>query len=412
MTPPVADAAAQPHRWAMLFGAWLIYFCFGLVATATAPLVGPISRDLGLSASEMGGVFGAWQLVYIVSAMPCGALLDRFGPRRAIAAAALVIALSGAWRALAGGWLDLFLAVALFGVGGPLISIGAPKVIALWFTGAERGVAMGLYITGPALGGIAALSLTNAVVLPLLGDWRAVMLAYAAMALLGAAAWLFISAHPASRAMERRLAAEPARSQIEVFAALAKLPTVQVMLAIGLGVFFINHGFMNWLPEMLKSRGFAPAEAGFWASLPVAAGIAGSLLIPRFASPPRRLPILLALFVAAGVATQLLHAASATGLVTGLMLQGVARGAMMTVAVLTLLELQGVGARNAGAASGLFFSAAEIGGVLGPLSIGVLYDATGGFDAGLNLLCGLAAALVVLGLLLRRLQAPIVESRP
>ena len=388
----------------MLFGAWLIYFCFGLIAAATAPLVGPISQDLGLSASEMGSVFGAWQLVYIVSAMPCGALLDRFGPRRAIAAAAVIIALSGAGRALAGGWLDLFLAVAVFGIGGPLISIGAPKVIALWFEGAERGLAMGLYITGPALGNIAALSLTNAVALPLLGDWRAVMLAYAATALGGAAAWAAISAHPASRAMELRLAAEPARSQLEVFASLARLPAVQAMLAIGLGVFFINHGFMNWLPEMLRSRGFAPADAGFWASLPVAAGIAASLLIPRFASPTRRLPILLALFVAAGLATQLLHAASTPTLALGLILQGVARGAMMTVAVLMLLELRSVGARNAGAASGLFFSAAEVGGVLGPVAIGVLYDATGGFDAGLNLLCAVAAALVGLGLLLRRLQ--------
>lgn len=389
----------------MLFGAWSIYFCFGLIAAATAPLVGPITSDLGLSSSEMGSVFGAWQLVYIVSAMPCGALLDRFGPRRAIAAAAVIIALSGAWRGLAGGGLDLFLAVALFGVGGPLISIGAPKVIALWFEGAERGLAMGLYITGPALGNIAALSLTNAVAMPLLGgDWRAVMMAYAAAALLGAAVWAVVSAHPASRAMERRLAAEPARSQLEVFAALARLPTIQVMLAIGLAVFFINHGFMNWLPEMLRSRGFAPADAGFWASLPVAAGIAGSLLIPRFASPARRLPILLTLFVAVGLATQLLHATATPTLALGLILQGVARGAMMTVAVLTLLELRSVGPRNAGAASGLFFSAAEVGGVLGPVAIGVLYDATGGFDAGLNLLCAVAAALVALGLLLRRLQ--------
>jgi cyanate permease len=388
----------------MLFGAWLVYFCFGLVAASTAPLVGPIARDLDLSASEMGGVLGAWQLVYIVFAMPCGALLDRFGPRRAIAAAAVIIALSGAWRGLAGGWLELFLAVALFGVGGPLISVGAPKVIALWFEGAERAFAMGLYITGPALGNIVALSLTNAVAMPLLGDWRAVMTAYAATALLGAAAWAVVSAHPASRASERRLAAEPARPQLGVFTALARLPAVQTMLAIGLGVFFINHGFMNWLPEMLRSRGFGPADAGFWASLPVVAGIAGSLLIPRFASPARRLSILLALFVAAGLATQLLHAVTTPGLVLGLILQGVARGAMMTVAVLTLLELRGVGARNAGAATGLFFAAAEIGGVLGPLAIGVLHDATGEFDSGLDLLGVIATALVLLGLLLTRLQ--------
>lgn len=390
----------------MLFGAWLVYFCFGLIASATAPLAGPIMRDLGLSASEMGGVFGAWQLVYIVSAMPCGAALDRFGPRRAIAAAALLIALSAVWRGLAGGGLDLFLAVALFGIGGPLISIGAPKVIALWFAGGERGLAMGLYITGPALGNVAALSLTNSVAMPLAGgDWRLVLAAYAGAALFGALVWTAINAHPASRAMERRTAAEPRRSQFEVFGELARSPAVRAMLAFGLGVFFINHGFMNWLPEMLRGRGFAPAEAGFWASLPVVAGIAGALLVPRLATPPRRLPILLALCCCAGLGSLLLLAGPPPALVAGLVLQGLARGALTTVAVLTLLELPGVGPRTAGAASGLFFSAAEVGGVLGPLSIGLLHDATGGFEASLALLALVAAGLVLLTLRLRRPKA-------
>ena len=43
----------------------------------------------------------------------------------------------------------MFVAVGLFGIGGPLVSIGAPKAIAQWFQGAERGFAIGVYITGP-----------------------------------------------------------------------------------------------------------------------------------------------------------------------------------------------------------------------------------------------------------------------
>jgi cyanate permease len=53
------------------------------------------------------------------------------------------------------------------------------------------------------------------------------------------------------------------------------------------------------------------------------------------------------------------------------------------VLILTLMELPGMDPRQTGTASGMFFSAAEIGGVLGPLGIGLLYDATGGFTASL-----------------------------
>ena len=48
--------------------------------------------------------------------------------------------------------LTLFLAVAVFGLGGPFISIGAPKLISAWFGPRERGTAMGLYMTAPSIG--------------------------------------------------------------------------------------------------------------------------------------------------------------------------------------------------------------------------------------------------------------------
>src|SRR3546814_20811122 len=85
-------------------------------------------------------------------------------------------------------------------------------------------------------------------------------------------------------------------------------------------------------------------------------------------------------------------------LMLGLVLQGIARSSLMTVAILTLVETRGVGEKQAGTASGLFFAAAEIGGAGGPILLGVLYDATGGFDAGLYLLAGGGALLAVAAL--------------
>ncbi len=79
-----ALAAGHPHRWMMLGAVWLLYLCFGLTSASLAPLVGPITKDLGVGHAAMGVVFGAWQLVYIISAAPGGAAMDRIGPRKTL----------------------------------------------------------------------------------------------------------------------------------------------------------------------------------------------------------------------------------------------------------------------------------------------------------------------------------------
>ena len=74
------------------------------------------------------------------------------GLRWSLFAAALVIGASGVARTLALDALTLFAAVGLFGLGGPLISSGAPKLISQWFHERDRGMAVGIYMTGPAVG--------------------------------------------------------------------------------------------------------------------------------------------------------------------------------------------------------------------------------------------------------------------
>lgn len=397
------SVTALPYRWAMLAGLWLIYLGFGLTVASTAPLVEPIARDLGLSHSAMGSVMGAWPLIYVFSAIPCGALLDRIGPRRALFLGAVAVAASAAARALSGSHLELFCAVAILGIGGPLISVGAPKLIALWFEGPERGFAMGVYMTGPTTGNITALAGTNALAMPLLGgDWRAVLLVYAAFVMATGLVWLAITAHPTSRAVERRIAAEPRQPQIAVFSELIRIPAVRLMLTIGTGIFFFNHSLNNWLPQILRDGGMDAVAAGYWSSVPTAVGMIGALIIPRLATPERRFPILLGLVGSACAAALLIRTLDADALPVGLVLQGIARGSMSSIAILFLMETKGVGSRVMGSAGGMYFSASEIGGVLGPLSVGALFDATGGFSAALLMLSGVCVALA---LLLTRLRA-------
>jgi cyanate permease len=401
------DPSSGAFRWLMLFGVWFLYFAFGLTMVAMAPLVAAMRADLGLSDSAMGLILGAWPLVYIASAMPCGVFLDRAGPRRALFAAAAIIALSAVARGLAIGPVTLFFAVALFGVGGPLISIGAPKLVSQWFEGPDRGLAMGIYITGPALGGICALALTNSVFMPLMDqNWRHVLFIYAVVCLAIGLVWLVITQHAEARTMESRAVADGAQGQWAVFRTLLGLPAVRAILIMAVGAFFYNHGLNNWLPEILRRGGMTAEQAGYWSAIPTAVGVLGSLLIPRLAVPARRRKILLAVIVMAGLSTILLQGGgNSLPLSLGLILQGLAKGSLMTILMLSLVETQGVGSRHAGAAGGLFFSAAEVGGVLGPLTLGALSDLTGGFSVGLYLLSGICGLLLLLLLRLVRLRA-------
>ena len=394
------------NRWWLLAGLWLLYTAFGLIATSLAPLVGPIEADLTITHAAMGSVMGAWQLVYIFAAMPAGAMLDRLGGQRALFIGGLCVALSAFGRAYADDYWTLLLAVGLFGIGGPIISSGAPKVVAQLFTGRERGMAMGIYMTGPAIGGVVSLTMTHSVLLPFFdGNWRAVMLLWAGVTVGAALAWLLIAALTGLRAREAAASiATPRQPQGEVMRELIATPAVQVLLLMSVGVFLFNHGLNNWLPELLHSHGLPIVEASYWAALPTIVGIAGSLLIPRLATPERRFQILLALCVAALIASLLLQIASGPLLTLGLIMQGIARSALMTVLVLTLVELPGIGEARTGIASGMFFSAAEIGGVLGPLGLGVMYDATGNFHGALAGLSGIAVLLAIGTLYLTRLS--------
>ena len=222
---PDFHAPTHPYRWAMLAGVWLVYFSFGVLVASMAPLVAPITTELGITHTAMGTVLGAWPLVYIAASLPAGALIDRMGPRRSLMLCTVLITFSGILRGFADDYLSMFLAVAVFGLGGPLISIGAPKVMSLWFERRERAMAMGLYVSGPAIGNIVSLSLTNSVLMPFYGgQWRAVLFTYAGVAVVCGLLWVLISAHPASRTMERRIAAEPKRPQLQVFGELLSKP--------------------------------------------------------------------------------------------------------------------------------------------------------------------------------------------
>ncbi|MEQ9350050.1 MAG: MFS transporter, partial [Alphaproteobacteria bacterium] len=211
---------------------------------------------------------------------------------------------------------------------------------------------------------------------------------------------------PSARASEARLNRQERQPQRQVFVELLRVPAVRIVLVMSIGIFFFNHGLNNWLPEILRLGGMTVTVAGFWAAIPVGVGIVAAVLVPRLATPRRRYLVMLGLLLCAVTSSVLLQSSDLPFLLPGLVLQGVGYGTLMAVAMLILVEQPEVQSRRAGTAGGLFFAAAEIGGVLGPLSLGIMFDASGGFTLALVVLTAIMTGLILLLARLRRV-APL-----
>ena len=392
----VGQLDLKPYRWVILANLWIVYVSFGLIQVSTSPLITPIIKDLGISYGQMGFILGSWQLSYIVVALIAGIVIDRWGVRKSLFLGVVFIGLSETLRGFCNGFETFMLAVALLGVGGPLISIGAPKTISVWFKGKDLATAVGIYTSAPWIGSVVAFAATNRFIMPLTGySWRLTFIIYGLSAF-GVAFlwWCFAKDAKTTEATE-------AIGINNAFRNLIRIRNVRVILALGILSFAVSHGYRNWLPKILENAGMSPANAGFAASLSIFVGIPAILIIPRLiASHSRGKCIaLLALLTFAGVS--LSAGTSHVLLLTGILFFGVACNTIFPLLMIMLMEDPQVGSRHMGSAGGMFFCVSEIGGVMGPVIVGALVDRTGTFLTGICFLAALSLAILGVTFLLR-----------
>ena len=269
----------------MLLLMCLVYGSFGMVSASLAPLIAPILRDLDMTRTSMGLVLGSWQFVYLFVAIPAGAAIDRFGLKRALLIGICFVALSQIIRAGATHQYILLAAVMVFGLGGPFISVGAPKLTSLWFPQKEVGSALGIYTVSPSFGSMIAVSTANSLLMPLYDNsWRLTLLSFAGIAVMAAIMWLLFARDPEAGQSSAPASGEKAPTMFAAFGYLIKLPLVQIVLVMATGTFLFNHSFNNWLPEVLRTGGMTPSDAGYWASFPTFVAIFAALIIPRYTS--------------------------------------------------------------------------------------------------------------------------------
>jgi MFS transporter, CP family, cyanate transporter len=388
------------YRWVILVQVWFIYFCFGLIMTTLSAIVTPVMSDLNLSYPQMGFILGTWQLVYTVVALPLGLVIDHIGTYKSLLIAAITISISAVLRSFAVDFTTLTISVALFGIGGSMVSVGIPKVVATWFLGKERGTATGIYVTGITVGGIAALALTNSVMIPLVGGWRQTYLLYGLVSFAVAAVWLFFGRRPPDRT-DRQTA--PALIRADDFRGMKNAFSKNVLLVITIGItsFLVSHGLSQGLPTILQEQGMTASEAGFAVSMVNVFLIFGVLLAPRlpYIVKSRKLAICILLLIQ-GISVLTISGISGPGLWTVLALRGLS-GGFMPLLTVVLMDLPEVGPARMGIVGGMYFAVGEIGGFVGPSVMGLFKHATGTFTLGLIILAAICEVMILPTLFLK-----------
>lgn len=376
--------------WLAVTGVVAVYFAFGLAIGLMPPMVDEIRADLDLSRSAMGSILGAWALIYVLTAVPGGAMVERLGLRRAMLLGGLSVALSMLLRSLATGGVTLFLAVAVFGIGGPLVSISTPKLVASLFAEDARRLPTGLGVAAPGLGSAVGFALPNPVLLPLFeGSWRAVLGLGAAVAGLAGVYWWWATRHSLHRAPP----AEPMRPG--TLARLLRLSSMRWILGISLFSFAFGHGLNGWLPEILAEAGLGDDAAGYVAGASTLVGILGALTIARSIPARWRARALVGVYLVLGLGALGLGTQPPAGVVASAVIIGFARAGTVPLMFLEIMDDDDIAIADVGAATGLFFAVAEIGGFAGPWGVGVLADRGDGFTGaivGLTVVCAGAAA--------------------
>jgi MFS family permease len=418
-----ARAPSLFYPWLVVAFLMLVYTSSFIDRTILSLLVQPIRADLHLSDSEysyLGGL--AFVVLYSLSSVPLGSLVDRSSRRAIIAVGVATWSIMTAGCGIATSFWRLFAFRVGVGIGEATLSPATYSLVGDLFPREKLGRALSLFGLGSQIGAglallvggsvIAAMVAVGPIDLPVLGTtkpWQVVFLAIGLPGLILAALTMVIVREPrrarAPGLQEDRAGWGPT---------LAYMWTnwrIYTALFIGMGfIAMFGYGSNFWYPAFLQRiHGFSIPEAGrFWGLSQLILGILGALtagtMADRLISRGRldghfRVCILFGIGNAiCGVGTGLapwpwlsLAFVAATGFVSNTIIGAIAAGIQMVTP-----------ARMRGKVSALYImSAAFIGLAFGPSAIANATDHIFGYDNAIGYSIALVAAVFpLLGCLL------------
>ena len=262
-------------RWTMIFmgcAANAINYIDRANLAVAAPT---IRHELGIDATVMGVILGAFFWTYAVMQMPFGWFADRVGARIALAVAVLWWSVSTALTALARGVASLTGFRLLLGIGEAGAYPSGAKLNVSWFPRSERAIAASIFDSGSRIG--AALSLP--VVAWLIGNfsWRVSFIVTGVIGILWTIVWLLVyrdpenhpSVTPEQLAFIQAERGNKANLPHVPWLSLFRYRTIWGMMIGFFCLNFVIYFFITWFPTyLIQARGFSMAQLGTLGLLP------------------------------------------------------------------------------------------------------------------------------------------------
>lgn len=364
-----------------------------------------LSKDLGLSETELGLVFSAFAVPYAFLQPIGGWFGDRFGPRWVLFAFGALWTVATVWTGLASGLVSLFIARFLLGLGEGATFPTATKAMATWLPARRRAFAQGIAHSFSRIG--------NAIAPPIVGY---IMVAYSwhmAFYLLGAVSLVWViwwvgffrdNPHndPRLTAAERAELPPAIEKPAVPWGPLAKkiLPVTAVDFCYGWTLWV----YLTWLPSFLAGEYHLSIHKFVWFSAGVllagvigdtAGGLLSDGLLARTGNLKlaRRLNLVVGLL---GSLAFLLPTLFIHDLITVSILLSLAFFFLeLTNSVLWALPMD-MAPQYAGTAAGMMNLGFGIAGVLSPSLFGFLIDRTGSWQVPF----GTSVLLLFVGVLL------------
>ena len=240
-----------------------LYVCFASAyvlsytyRTVNAVISPELTAALGISASSLGLLTSVYFVAFALMQVPCGILLDRYGPRRVEPVLLVFAALGAAMFASSDTLAALTAARALIGAGVAVCLMAPVKAIATWYP-PERQPSLGGWMM--VAGGVGALLSTTPLAAALeVMSWRTifVLLAFATLAVAIAIAWVV----PDTPHEMRAAAASGAWRGVKLVYRHPRLWWIAPLTAFGNGSLMAIQGLWS-VPWMIEVNGYSRAEA-------------------------------------------------------------------------------------------------------------------------------------------------------
>ncbi|WP_051705767.1 CynX/NimT family MFS transporter [Streptomyces albus] len=420
--PEPGGTAPVARRWVLrTVAVGLVLAALNLrpAISGLGPLLEEVRDGLHMNGTVAGLLTSVPPLCFALFGGLAPRLARRRGPATVVLAGMVAVTLGLVLRPFAGGTATFLAATALALAGIAVSNVLMPVVVKHWFPD-RVGTMTGLYSMALAMGTSAAAAVAVPLTGALGGSWRLGLGAWAVLGVLAVIPWAVISRDSSARAPEPEAAQEAvpeetaegeARTEARDKSAgqargAAPLRIVKSPTAWWLGVFFglqasAAYITMGWLPQIFRDAGVSASAAGVMLAVTMGMGIPLSFVLPKVAARMRHQgPLVLALGVCGLVAYTGLWFAPASGAWVWAVVLGVSNCAFP-------LALTMIGMRSRSSAGVVKLSAfAQSTGYLlsipGPLLVGALHDASGGWHVPILLMAGLMVAQMASGLLAGR----------